>query len=443
MRNSVRGGKRIGVGAAVLAWGWLGAQGGKAFAQTVETSAERPTDAPITDLADLSLENLLNISVSGASKYEQRADETAASISVVTSEEIRRHGYHTISDVVRAQRGFYISDDRYSHYLGVRGFSIPGDYNSRILLLIDGHRTNDALYDSAYATMGVEAIDRVEFIRGPSSSVYGSNAFFGVINVITKDGAKSAGILATGETSATTQHVSNYSNRGSLSVGHHWSNGLDVFVSGSAILSPGQKDAYFSEYDSPATNNGVAHRADGETGFELLAKGKYRHFTLTLHHYARDKHDPTASYASVFNDDRLVQADHPSFADLSYSRTFEPQGLTVLARTYVDTHTYDGYFPVDMATPPEPSTILMNRSHATARVVGGEFQLLWHLATNNRVLSWLNLGVGGDYQDRLRLWQKTYVETTPPSHPCSTTTIPARSSVSTRSPKGRSRTAWF
>ncbi len=70
------------------------------------------------------------------------------------------------------------------------GFCGPGDYNSRILLLVDGHRVNDNVYDAAFfgreAPVPVDMIERIEFVRGPSSSIYGSSAFFGIVNVVLK-----------------------------------------------------------------------------------------------------------------------------------------------------------------------------------------------------------------------------------------------------------------
>src|SRR3989454_669560 len=142
------------------------------------------------DLTQLPLEELMSIDVVyGASKHDQKVTEAPSFVSVVTSEDIARYGYRTLADVLRSVHGFYTTYDRNYTYLGVRGFSRPSDYNSRFLLLVDGHRINDNFYGSAYIgteeVIDVDLIDRVEIIRGPSSSLYGTSAFFAVINVIT------------------------------------------------------------------------------------------------------------------------------------------------------------------------------------------------------------------------------------------------------------------
>ncbi len=131
-------------------------------------------------------------SVYGASRYEQKVTEAPSSVSIVTSADIKHYGYRNLGEILESVPGLYTTYDRNYSYLGMRGFARAGDYNTRVLLLVDGHRLNDAVYDQAPIgtdfPVDVDLIDRVEIIRGPSSSIYGTNAFLGVINVITKRG---------------------------------------------------------------------------------------------------------------------------------------------------------------------------------------------------------------------------------------------------------------
>ena len=131
-------------------------------------------------------------SVYSASKFEQKTSEAPSSVSIVTAADIQHYGYRTLADILRSVRGFYTTYDRNYTYAGVRGFGRPGDYNTRVLLLVDGHRINDDIFSQAFigteSIVEVDLIDRVEIIRGPGSSLYGTGAFFGVINVITKRG---------------------------------------------------------------------------------------------------------------------------------------------------------------------------------------------------------------------------------------------------------------
>src|SRR4051794_11917002 len=114
-------------------------------------AAQAPTaGSPPDGATGMTLEQLLSVNVqhvTGASRFNQDVVDAPAAVTIITREEIYTFGYRTLADVLRGVRGYYVSNDRNYSYLGVRGFSRPGDYNSRLLLLVDGHRMNDNVYD--------------------------------------------------------------------------------------------------------------------------------------------------------------------------------------------------------------------------------------------------------------------------------------------------------
>jgi iron complex outermembrane receptor protein len=147
-------------------------------------------------LPDLSLEELLQLDsgrVFGASLRDQPVTEAPSSVTFITADQIERFGYRSLADILRAIRSFYVTNDRNFSYLGARGFGKPGDYNSRVLLLVNGHRVNDNVFGQAEIgpEFGIDPamFERIEIIRGPGSALYGDSAFFAVVNVITKSAA--------------------------------------------------------------------------------------------------------------------------------------------------------------------------------------------------------------------------------------------------------------
>src|SRR5689334_836875 len=86
--------------------------------------------------------------VSGASRYEQDTREAPASVTIITAEDIRRFGYRTLAEALQNVRGMIVNDDHNYSYIGVRGFAVPGDYNSRVLFLVDGHSINEGVFES-------------------------------------------------------------------------------------------------------------------------------------------------------------------------------------------------------------------------------------------------------------------------------------------------------
>ena len=240
--------------------------------------------------------------VSGASKYEQRTTEAPSYISIVTSDEIKRYGYRTLAEIVGSVAGFYSNYDRTYNYVGMRGISVPGDYNTRVLVLLNGHRINENIYDSAGfgndGIVDVDLIERVEVIRGPGSSLYGSNAFLSVINIITKRGRNYKGP----EVSGAAGSYETYKGRGTY--GDRYSNGVELLLSGTYYSSQGKDSIYFSQFDSPDTNNGKAERADGAQNHNLFTSVQYGDVTLEGAYNRSRKQLPTAPYDTVFNDNR-------------------------------------------------------------------------------------------------------------------------------------------
>ena len=85
------------------------------------------------DLKTLSIEELMEIevqTVTSTSKYEQKVTEAPSSVTVIKAEEIRKYGYRTLADILKSIRGFFVTYDRNTSYLGVRGFARPGDFNT-------------------------------------------------------------------------------------------------------------------------------------------------------------------------------------------------------------------------------------------------------------------------------------------------------------------------
>ena len=231
------------------------------------------------ELTTLSLEQLLNLEVYSASKFVQKVSEAPSAVSIITAADIKAYGYRTLADVLKSIRGVYVTNDRNYSYVGTRGFSRPGDYNSRVLLLLDGYRLNDGIYDGALigteSIIDVDLIERVEFVPGPGSAIYGGNAFFGVLNIITKNGNGIGGAEISGET------ASFESRRGRLTYGKRSEDGLDVLLSASSYRSRGE-NLFFPEFNDPATNNGVARNLDFDRYNQLFTKFSYGAYSLDV-----------------------------------------------------------------------------------------------------------------------------------------------------------------
>jgi outer membrane receptor protein involved in Fe transport len=312
----------------------LVAGGSSAFAQP-------PADTPASEL---SLDELLRVDVPvvvGASRFAQHVTDAPSSITVITREEIERFGYRTMAEILRSVRGFYVTYDRNYSFLGTRGFGRPTDYNNRVLFLIDGHRHNDKVYDGAL--LGTEFpidpdwIERVEIVRGPSSSLYGTSAFSAVVNVITRQGMDATGARATVDI------ASLGTSRFSGSHGHVFGNGTQTMLSVSRYRGAGQSRIEFPEVGKTARN------MDHDEAIKLLgsiARGPWR---VQFSHSTRDKLIPTGAYGVAFDDPCSETTDARGFVNVAFERRLG--GVTLMSRAAYDWYLYDGTYSYGTTEP--------------------------------------------------------------------------------------------
>ena len=152
---------------------------------------------PPPDLANESLEDLMNIKVTSVSKQEQKVSRTAAAIFVITSEDIRRSGATNIPDLLRMVPGVDVAQINANTWaVSIRGFNTR--FSDKLLVMVDGRSVYTPTFGGVYwdvVDLPLEDIERIEVIRGPGGSVWGANAVNGVINIITKAAAETKGAM--------------------------------------------------------------------------------------------------------------------------------------------------------------------------------------------------------------------------------------------------------
>jgi outer membrane receptor for ferrienterochelin and colicins len=380
-------------------------------ASTCASSAE-PGDPKPDALGVMSLEELMQMrieTVYGASKYEQKTTRAPSSVTVLTGEDIARFGHRTLAEALRSIRGLYVSNDRNYSYLGVRGFLRPGDYNSRVLVLIDGHRMNDNVYDAAYfareGLLAVDVIDRVEFVRGPSSSIYGSSAFFGIVNIVTKHGDQVGGA----QLAVSAESFDGYDGR--FSYGRTLPNDVEATLTASFFSSGGHGRLYFPEFDPTvssdvrAANAGIAAGRDDEEALGILASIKRDELTLSTSILSRLKEVPTASFGTAFNSAERT-ADYRGYLDLKYEHAFAAD-LQLLGRMSYDRYAYYGDYPYDYAAPGDPPAIAFSRDDTLGTWLATEWQVTRTLFNRHTLIA------GVEYRKSLRQRQLAYDDTVP------------------------------
>jgi iron complex outermembrane receptor protein len=351
--------------------------------------------APLqADLTTLSIEDLAKVKVFSASRHVEEVREAPSSVTVIPADEIHRQGWRTLGEVLGSVRGFYTAYDRNYTYLGVRGFLRPGDYNSRILLLIDGHRLNENVYDSALLgtefPLDLELVERIEVVRGPSSSLYGTNALFGVINVITRRPESGLALESSGDAGSFESRTGR--------LGASWrSDRLSLLASGSLYRSAGQARLFFPEFASPGNNGGIAENLDGDRYEHAFADAQVGNWRAQFVLGSRLKVVPTASFSTNFNDPGTRTTDTRGYVDLSYHRALS-SGADVDVRTYYDDYQYRGTYAYGGTGSPGR---YLNIDWGSAAWAGAE-------ATVGRPMGRHRITAGAKYEYSFHVDQKNY-----------------------------------
>jgi outer membrane receptor for ferrienterochelin and colicins len=361
------------------------------------TSAQ--TAANPDDLTPLSIEDLTKIKVFSASRHLEFPREAPAAVTIITADEIKRYGWRTLGEVLRSVRGFYINYDRQFTYLGVRGVLRPGDYNTRILLQVNGHRLNDNIYEMAMIgtefPLDLDLIDHIEIVRGPGSSLFGTNAVFAIVNVITRRPGK-----ATVEVSGQTESFLGRTGRVTASVKKGSWSGL---FSGSLYRSDGPQRLFFPEFAALATNNGIAENMDWDRFGQAFIDVQHGSLRVQGFFADRTKVDPTASFGEVFNDPGSLNRDTPRGLDVSYHLMLSPQTALDL-RTYYDGFGY--YGPAVYDAPGTGRYVEVTQSRTDWS--GAEANLGLQLGRQR-------VTIGGDYEYTLNANQENYITGQPTS----------------------------
>lgn len=227
-----------------------------------------------------------NVEVSTANRIQQSAAQAPQITYLVTSAEIEQMNLRTLGEILTLFPGVYASSDTTYGYLTSRGIGRPGDYNSRLLFLVDGTRVNDNIYDAGIIGnnffLDTRLIERVEYSPGTGSALYGNNAYLGVVNIISKKVNDLQGATFVAMTTDNQQH--DYL----MSYGLRDESGHEGYV---AMSQNVRRDIPFPDKTTaPLLNSARSSNTDDNTKF--TGNYTYRRFSLDFSTVQRDRIEP-------------------------------------------------------------------------------------------------------------------------------------------------------
>jgi len=292
----------------------------RADSENVGTVSDKESEID-KELEWIQAEAFLDLEITTAGKKAEKIREIPASVVVVTRDEIKRYGYTTLEEILENVPGMYMVEN-YDwtgvKNLGVRGFFSEGNCDN-IAILINGIKQRSGTYHSVIMGkigVSVQAIERIEIVRGPMSVIYGSGAFFGAINIITNQGGDTRiNMVATGYG---THNTYDEFARVSVKEGN-----LDVVINAGLYGTDGIDASYsdmMTDPNNPLTNPAGVDNTDGQYGdkrkFANASVG-YRDFEFNINH---SRYTKGMTYGSVPVDDRSELENVATDISLSYQK---------------------------------------------------------------------------------------------------------------------------
>jgi len=321
-------------------------------------------------LSAVSLDSLLEVTISTAARTEQTMLDAPASVTIITAEDIAAFGYRTLADVLGRVRGIHLTSDRNYTYAGVRGFGRSSDYNDRILLLLNGHTINESVYGSGPLDhelgLNIDAVERIVVVRGPVSALYGTGAMFAVVDIITKTAVAADRRIAAATVGMNGERVADalYGMRAGR---------VDLLLAARIGESNGE-DLHFPDLDAPETNHGVAADLDWERHASVMGSVRAGGFALDARYTSRKKGIPTGAFGTVFNEPGTFTRDEWASAEARYGHTLSP-ALRLDVRAWFDAYFYSGAYVTDV----------VETDSTTGTRAGAEAMVMWDPRANNRI----------------------------------------------------------
>lgn len=284
--------------------------------------------------------------VEAAALHTQTLDEAPANVTLITAADIRKYGFRTLGDALQSVRGFYLVYDTYYRYAGLRALNVPGDYNTRFLVMINGHPMTEVIYASngffgQDFGLDLDLVERIEIIHGPTSALYGSNGMLTNINIVTRSPVDSDRFRASTETDTLGGR------KAIVSAAMHLGRGANLLLSGSVFNNRGVA-LYLPEYDSPETNFGrTSPGSDRERGYHSFANLLWRDWNVVAYFNSRQKYSPVPwSPNSLFDDPTNFLLDRRNFVGGAWSRDTAGGGK-LRWQIYFDQYRYRDYYRFD------------------------------------------------------------------------------------------------
>ncbi len=278
-------------------------------------------------------------SVLSTALHPQPIDDVAASVIVITSEDIRRFGYTSLAEILRVAGMWVTNNYDYGINVGFRGVGRRGRFAGDVLFLLDDHPLNELYSNDFYTdqTIGVDLQDvrKVEVLRGPGGALYGANGFLGVVNIVTREATKE--LFAESRASAGSGGVTTLS----AASAKRFANDFSFLLSTRGVYRDGRT------FDLPELGGQTHASADRARELESYAKLEWGPLRLQIDYNVFQMGTPLSPYGSSFDSPDNRTETQRGFADLRFQKAFLSNRLQLTVRAFFDNYLFQDFFRYD------------------------------------------------------------------------------------------------
>ncbi|NRB40598.1 MAG: TonB-dependent receptor [Pseudomonadales bacterium] len=274
-----------------------------------------------------SFEEILNSKIVTATRGPSSRQDAPGVVTVFSRQDIERMGLRSVKEVLERTTGFFVNRQFSGAVVGSRGFIADND---QFLMLIDGHNMN-SIFDKGmgaeFLMPGLEHVERIEIVRGPGSTLWGSDAALGIIHIITKDGAAIDGLKIT----ANKSYEDNASHLNILA-GEAITDEVDLMAS----LTLSESDGFPMQgmgLERGSLEPWTEHWDNIQNSFQFYSKVRVKNFHLKAR-ASQSNISRAYNPSQLSSDDAFRQRNH-YYVDAAYIKDVKP-GITVEARVFAD-----------------------------------------------------------------------------------------------------------
>ena len=258
--------------------------------------------AQIDELANMSLEELMQITIDVSSTEAVNIFNTPSNVTLIDRETILRYEYQTVAEAIRSVAGIEVLQSNIDRNITTSRGVLQNYYTNKVLIMINGISTWQPIYGSGVIDrIDINDVERIEILKGPASVLYGTNAYTGVVNIVLKEASAN-------EVNAKLQVGNHYLGAGSVNL-THVNKDFKLFMAANSFYEKREPYELLSTRGQLFNGDSVYFYEEQYIGYNLSSEAQYKNHHVFFNKFMFEHTSPGISPSYTSGGGSLVQDD--------------------------------------------------------------------------------------------------------------------------------------